>query len=336
MSSLADEHVKAALAAVEMPDVPIRDKIDLLIEIAIGLQHKPRFVQDLHQAVSLYDRALALCPSGEPLLHARIHARKGTALNAIPHEGMEYVEQARQLFESALAGFQAGGSAEEVAETEMNLGLALQTLSTMGRARLSDAIAAYLRALRTFTRETYPTEFAILHNNLAAAYLSMPMAESSGKMREALAVQSFEEALKVVTLVDQPVEYAMLQNNLGNALQYASSSHSVENNLRALLAYDEALKVRNSRDQPLEYANTVSNKANALRNVPDDPGRPADGNRRNLDQALRYFAEAKDIFERCGDREKVRLTREALNELQGERLAQAGSNVLASSRESGA
>ena len=29
-------------------------------------------------------------------------------------------------------------------------------------------------------------------------------------------------------------EYAMLQNNLGNALQYASSSHTAENNLRAL------------------------------------------------------------------------------------------------------
>ena len=62
-------------------------------------------------------------------------------------------------------------------------------------------------------------------------------------MREALAVQAFEEGLKVVSLVDHPSEYAMLQNNLGNALQYASSSHVVENNLRALDAYDEARAV---------------------------------------------------------------------------------------------
>ncbi|WP_227651756.1 hypothetical protein, partial [Klebsiella pneumoniae] len=78
----------------------------------------------------------------------------------------------------------------------------------------------------------------------ATAFLSMPMTDERGKMREALAVQAFEEGLKVVNLIDYPTEYAMLQNNLGNALQYVSSSHTLENNLRALDAYDEALKVR--------------------------------------------------------------------------------------------
>ncbi|MEX7342288.1 hypothetical protein AB2C95_32270, partial [Pseudomonas aeruginosa] len=73
-------------------------------------------------------------------------------------------------------------------------------------------------------------------------------------MREALAVQAFEEGLKVVNLIDYPTEYAMLQNNLGNALQYVSSSHTLENNLRALDAYDEALKVRTRETTPLEYA----------------------------------------------------------------------------------
>lgn len=318
MNSLADEHVKAALALVDSSDVSTPEKIDVLIEIAMQLQRKPRSVHDLHSALSLYDRALALCPAEETVLTARLQARRGTALNAIPHEGAEFVERARESFESALKGLQQEGSAEEVAEAEMNLGLALQTLAATGRARMTDAIGAYLRALRTFTRESHPTEFAILHNNLATAYLSLPVNEPSGKMREALAVQSFEEALKVVTLVDQPVEYAMLQNNLGNALQYASSSHSVENNLRALAAYDEALKVRNRRDTPLEYANTISNKANALRNLPDDPSRPEEGNRCRLQQALRYLDEARDIFERFGDETKVKLSVEASDELRQE------------------
>ena len=328
MSTLSDEHVKAALAAAESSNISVLEKIDLLIEIAIGVQQKPRFVQDLHHAVSLYDRALTLCPAGETLLTARIQARKGTALNAIPDEGSEFVEQARQLFESALRGLQQEGSTEEVAEVEMNLGIALQTLAAMGRARAADAIGAYLRALRTFTRESHPTEFVILHNNLATAYLSMPMTEPSGKMREALAVQSFEEALKVVTLVDQPVEYAMLQNNLGNALQYASSSHSVENNLRALVAYDEALKVRNVKDTPLEYANTISNKANALCNLPDDPSQPGRGNRRNLGQARQYLEEAKGIFEHFGDMAKMRVTMEVLSELRQELGARSETGSL--------
>ncbi|CAE6784409.1 MULTISPECIES: hypothetical protein [Nitrospira] len=336
MSSLSDEHVKAALAAVESPEIANRDKIDLLIEVAMGLQRKPRSVHDLHHAVSLYDRALTLSAEEEALLTARIQARKGTALNAIPYEGAEFVEQARQLFESALAGFQHGGLLEEIAEAEMNLGLALHTLASAGRARIADAIGAYLRALRTFTREAHPTEYAILHNNLATAYLSLPMTEPSGKMREALAVQSFEEALTVVTLVDQPVEYAMLQNNLGNALQYASSSHSVENNLRAIVAYDEALKVRTPADTPIEYANTISNKANALRNLPDEPSRPEQGNRRNLEQAIRYLEEAKELFERFGDTSKVRVTGEVLNELRQELEALVEADMLASTNDGAA
>lgn len=330
MSSLSDEQVKAALAAVESPGISTNDKIDLLVEIAMGLQRKPRSVDDLHRAVSLYDRALTLGEGGDPVLIARVQARQGTALNAIPHDGTEFVKRARRLFESALAGFRKGGSAQEIAEAEMNLGLAVQTLAGDGRARIADAIGAYLRALRTFTREAYPTEFAILHNNLAAAYLSLPLTEPSGKMREALAVQSFEEALKVVTLVDQPVEYAMLQNNLGNALQYASSSHGVENNLRAVTAYDEALKVRTPTDTPVEYANTVSNKANALRNLPDEPTHPEKGNRRNLEQASRYLGEAQEIFEQFGDGGKVRLTREVLAEVRQELESLSDAGVLAS------
>ncbi len=158
----------------------------------------------------------------------------------------------------------------------------IQNLAGAGRARITDAISAYQRALRVFTKSQYPREFVILQSNLATAFLSMPMTDERGKMREALAVQAFEEGLKVVNLIDYPTEYAMLQNNLGNALQYVSSSHTLENNLRALDAYDEALKVRTRETTPLEYANTISNKANCLWNLPDDPANPDVGNRANL------------------------------------------------------
>ena len=318
MSSLSDEQVKAALAAMESPGIPVSEKIDLLMEIAMGLQRQARVIQDLHSSVLLYDRALELCTSEDTVLIARLRARKGTALNAIPHEGPQLAEQARELFESALKDLQQHGSPEEVAEIEMNLGLTLHTLSTMGHARIADAIGGYLRALRIFTLEAHPTEFAILHNNLATAYLSMPMTDASGNLREALAVQSFEEALKVVTFIDHPVEYAMLQNNLGNALQYASSSHSVENNLRALAAYEEALRIRNPDNMPMEYANTISNKANALCNIPDDPSHPECGNRNNLIRARQYLHEACDIFERFGDNTKVRQTTGAITALEEE------------------
>ncbi|WP_244500133.1 hypothetical protein [Methyloceanibacter superfactus] len=203
----------------------------------------------------------------------------------------------------------------------MNQGVVVQALAGMNRARITDAISAYQRALRTFNGANHPEEFAILQNNLATAFLSMPFTDDRGKMREALAVQAFEEGLKVVNIVDHPSEYAMLQNNLGNALQYASSSHAIENNLRALDAYDEALKVRTREAAPLEYANTIANKANCLWNLPDDPAAPTHGNRANLTKARAYYAEAREIFMSNGEADKARIVAEAVTQIEREILA---------------
>ena len=194
-----------------------------------------------------------------------------------------------------------GQPAKSSAEAEMNLGVVVQGLAGAGRARITDAISAYQRALRTFDRKRFPQEFAILQNNLATAFLSIPISDERGRMREALAVQAFEEGLKVVNLVDHPAEYAMLQNNLGNALQYASSSHPIENNLRALEAYDEALKVRTAETMPVEYANTVANKANCLWNLPDDPTRPGAATRATCHSRARCYGEARAIFMAHGE-----------------------------------
>lgn len=323
---LSDVQFRAAMATAESCDANDSEKVEMLMEIAMGLQLKPKSIHDLRQAVSLYDKAVSLCPPHENLLKARVQARLATALNAITEIVPDNLYKAQEALDSAIAVFKKHGSEEELAEAELNLGLTLQTLAALGRCKISEAINAYLRALRIFTRERYPAEFAILHNNLATAYLSIPLTERTGKMSEALAVQSFEEALKVVTLMDQPREYAMLQNNLGNALQYASSSHSVANNIRAVAAYDEALKVRNPNDTPLEYANTISNKANALRNLPDEPEHPELGNCRNLKLARSYFQMALAIFNQYGEADKISHTNDMLDELEKEAQAQLGNH----------
>ena len=110
----------------------------------------------------------------------------------------------------------------------------------------------------------------------------------------------------------------MLQNNLGNALQYVSSGHSVENNIRALDAYDEALKVRKRRTTPLPYANTIANKANCLRNLPDDPAQPEAASRANLMQAFELYQEAIEIFTEHGEHGKVMLLRDTLVDISKE------------------
>ena len=326
LTTLSDRQVEAALSAANAADASPDERAEMLMEIAMGLQSVPKSAQQLVDAVGLYERALVVAPAQSVLLRARIVARLGTALQALPSDGSsadaDHLEQARQCFESAIDTLQAHGRAEEVAEAELNRGLVMQALVGLGRGRITDAISAYHRSLRTFSREAWPQEYAVLHNNLAIAYLSMPATDERGRMREALAVQSFEEVLKVINLIDHPSEYAMINNNLGNALQVASSGHALENHLRALAAYDEALRVRNAIDTPLEYANTIANKANVLRSlVPDAALSPAAGDSPPADplsDALALLREARRLFEQYGEGQKAALMAQAVAEVEAD------------------
>jgi tetratricopeptide (TPR) repeat protein len=318
--------VRAAMAAAGDACVQPVERAEMLMEIAMQLQHRPRSPSQLHAAVALYEEALSRCPAPERLLRARIVARKGTALQAIPDQGPSSLKLARSAFEEAIPVLSACGSPEEFAEAEMNLGVVVQNLAGSGHARITDAISAYQRALRTFDRSRFPQEFAILQNNLATAFLSIPFTDERARLREALAVQAFEEGLGLVNLVDHPSEYAMLQNNLGNALQYASSGHATQNNLRALDAYDEALKVRTRATAPLEYANTIANKANCLWNLPDDPEHPEGGNRANLLSARAAYTEAREIFTSHGELDRARIVGEAVDQINREIVSLPAAN----------
>ena len=323
----AQEQVRAALAAADADAAAPEERAEMLMEIALGLQIRPQSTDDLAAAVELYSKAQEICPPAHVLLNARIGARKATALQSLPENGSETLERARDELQSVIPAIREQGTAEELAEAEMNLGLVLQSLAGQGKSRITDAISAYQRSLRTFDRVAFPKEYAILQNNLATAFLSIPFTDERSKMREALAVQAFEEGLRVVSLIDHPSEYAMLQNNLGNALQYASSSHVLENNLRAIEAYDEALKVRDRKSTPLEYANTISNKANCLWNLPDDAGDPTSGNRQNVSAARNLYLEAREIFVAAGEHGKARIVAEALDQIDREMLAYATPSV---------
>lgn len=324
MNALSTTQFEAALNAVEAEDGTPEEKAEMLMEIAMGLQQKPKTTLQIEEAIALYQRALEICPPAAIALRARIQARQGTAYQALPSESNQTLYQARDCFEAALITLKVVGVPEEVAEAEMNLGLVMQSLSQQGAGRIQDAIQAYHRALRTFTKDSFPGEFAILHNNLAIAYLSIPMSDERSKMREALAVQSFEEVLKVINIVDNPSEYAMIQNNLGNALQYAASGHVIENNIRALEAYDEALKVRTRRDTPLEFANTIANKANVLRNLPDDPINPLSGNRESLRNAQALYQEAHEIFSSFEQTGSAEIVAETIAEIEYELKVKIG------------
>ena len=203
--------------------------------------------------------------------------------------------------------------AAEPAEVEINLGLVDTVAGQRRRGPAAGRHPVVTSRAADLTRTEYPQEYAILHNNLAIAYLSLPMADERAKMRRRSRC-SRRGGAERHTLVDHPGEYAMNQNNLGNALQYAASGHALDNNLRALAAYAEALKVRNPRDTPLEYASTIANKANVLRNLPDDPDDDRGlGREGRLAGARDLYQEARGILLRLDQADSVAMIEEALD-----------------------
>jgi tetratricopeptide (TPR) repeat protein len=316
--TITDSAVKAAIAAIGSESATVAEKIQMLIEMAQGFHKQPKTAQDLRNAMGLYYRAYQMCGEEYPLLQARALVGIAGTLQSIPDGGSQLLLEAKANYQQALPILQQLALPEEVAEAQMNLGLVLQSLVPFNLARMTDSIQAYHQALQVFTWDNYPQEYAILYNNIAIAYLSMPMASQQEYLRQGLAVQSFEVALKHINLIDHPREYAMLQNNLGNALQYLVSSHPLDNNLRAIAAYDEALKVRNPRDTPLEYANTISNKANALFNLPDDLEKPELGNPQNLFQAYNYYQEAWAIFTKHEQQEQAEIVTQAIQDIEAQ------------------
>jgi tetratricopeptide (TPR) repeat protein len=317
-SSITDSALKAVMAAISDESATAEEKIQMLIEMAQGFLKKPKNSQDLRSGLGLFYRAYQMCGEDYPLLKARAKVGMAGTLQMIPDSDPQLLVQAKDNYEEALPLLQQFATPVEVAETQMNLGLVLQSLVPYNLARMTDSIQAYHEALRVFTWEDYPQEYAILYNNIAIAYLSMPMASEREYLRQGLAVQSFEVALKHINLIEHPREYAMLQNNLGNALQYLISSHPIDNNLRAVTAYDEALKVRNPQNTPLEYANTISNKANALFNLPDNPEKPELGNPQNLLKAKSYYQEAWQIFTEHQQIQQAELVAQALQDVAAE------------------
>ncbi|KAF3888177.1 MULTISPECIES: tetratricopeptide repeat protein [Nostocales] len=310
--SITDSAVKAAMDVLASSPASTLEKIQMLIEMAQGFQKKPKATQDLWNALSLYNQARDLCAEEHLLWKARANAGMASTLKAIPDVGAQLLLEAKEQLEEAIPILQQLALPEEVAEAQMNLGLVLQSLVPFNLARSTDSIQIYQEALQVFTCQEYPQEYAILHNNIAIAYLSMPVTSERQYLYQGLAVQTFEEALKHIRLIDHPREYAMLYNNLGNALQYLPSTHPIDNILRALAAYDEALKVRDRQDTPLEYANTISNKANALLNLPDDLDKPESGNPQNLAKANAYYEEALNIFTQYGQLEQAQIINELL------------------------
>ncbi len=158
---------------------------------------------------------------------------------------------------------------------------------------LDKSVTAFREALKEWTRERVPHDWAITQNNLGAALTSLGERES-GTARLEEAVTAFREALKERTRERVPLDWATTQNNLGNALTSLGEREGGTARLEeAVTAFREALKEYTRERVPLNWAMTQNNLGNALASLGERESGTA-----QLEEAVTAFREALKEYTR--------------------------------------
>lgn len=272
--------VAYTLGYIDRP--PAQSKLDgellalvLLVQATAQLERN-----DTPAAILLLEAAIATAQAPSPVFAAQLN---GTLAETIyNHYGP--APEVFQHYQRATQTLKPTSLTVNYAEFMLNLGVCYQEIANGQRGSLLEAVRCYQQALRTFTREQAPELYALAHNNLALAYLALPMLEASDQLRVGIAVQSLREALKVYDRATYPTMWTSAQLNLANALQYLPSSHPQENLAEAVQIYEDLLAVRDQQTDPIGYARLLANQGNALAHLGI------------FDHALPKLQEARTLF----------------------------------------
>ncbi len=161
-------------------------------------------------------------------------------------------------------------TAEELPETRQNIarffwtfGYLIQRFPLGNRMlNLELGITAYQLALKVYTCEAFPEDWAKLQNNLGNAYSDRIRGDRAENLEQSIA--ACELALQVRTREAFPADWAMTQNNLGNAYSDRIQGDRAENLEQSIAAYELALQVRTREAFPADWAMSQGNLAAVL------------------------------------------------------------------------
>ena len=135
------------------------------------------------------------------------------------------------------------------------------------RSYLEQAIQSYQLALTKLIAEESPQTYAMIQNNLGAAYGDLARHKEPAESLEQ-SIRAYEEALRYRRAESDPLKYASTQNNLGTAhWNLAQHQASVPNLRSAIAAYNEALSYYSSQSEPLNWAMIQNNIGTAYWNL---------------------------------------------------------------------
>lgn len=134
-------------------------------------------------------------------------------------------------------------------------------------SHLEQAIQAYQLALVKLTAEETPHTYAMIQNNLGAAYGDLARHKEPAENLEQ-SIRAYEEALRYRSAESEPIKYASTQNNLGTAHWNLAQHQSPVLHLReAIAAYAEALSYYDTKSEPLNWAMIQNNLGTAYWNL---------------------------------------------------------------------
>jgi tetratricopeptide (TPR) repeat protein len=132
---------------------------------------------------------------------------------------------------------------------------------------LEQGIQAYQLALTRVTAEEVPHSYAMIQNNLGAAYGDLARYKDPADSLEQ-SIRAYEEALRYRRAENDSLKYASTQNNLGTAYWNLAQHQSPVPNLRAAIAaYTEALCHYLPQSEPLSWAMIQNNLGTAYWNL---------------------------------------------------------------------
>ena len=193
------------------------------------------------------------------------------------------------------------------AELQVARALSRQALAGTDKGALLAVVADLTEAVKILREDTHPEMFATINEQLALAYLMMPMNDEADRIRLGVAVTSLRAALRVFTPDTHPVAWASAQLNLANALQYLPSVHQEQNLDEAVHLYEELLAYRDESVDPVGVARVLLNQGNALGHL---------GAFVDADEKL---TKARALFERAGEAEGVAAADGLLAEVEAAR-----------------
>ncbi len=255
-------------------------------EIAFDAGRQISNLDYLEESKNSWEESIKLAQDNPIALYkAQLGLAKTLQLLYELEDSKEYIEQSVEAYRAALGVEEfKENSFENWAETQNDLGVALQAIYESDANLIDEAISAFRNALQQFTQEKDPTNWAETKSNLGEALQRLGELNGDTDLMEQ-AKTEFESALEVYTRERFPKDWAETQMNLGSVLQkMGETKKNVSLLERAGKAYRRALEEYNSKKSE-NWLWAMSSLGKVLQTLAD------------LQPSIASFREAEGIYQ---------------------------------------